>query len=116
MSAAIATDGVVTFGQDVWWCNKEGITVLIDSMDERYRHNVANFLMDRAAMYAEIKWRREWWATLGAAGNYEGDAGDAFDDHFFSIEAEDRMVRDRLDAGEHIDWLKSTKLYQRMAA
>lgn len=57
-----AADALVHFGQDVWWRNKEGITILIDSMDERYRHNVANFLMDRAATYAEIKWRRDWWA------------------------------------------------------
>lgn len=111
-----ATDALVHFGQDVWWRNKEGITILLDSMDERYRHNVANFLMDRAATYAEIKWRRDWWAGFMMAGQYDGDAGDPFSDEDLSPEAENRMVRRRLDAGEHIDWLVSTKLYQRMAA
>lgn len=111
-----ATDALVTFGQDVWWRNREGITILIDSMDHRYRHNVANYLMDRAAMFAEIKWRRDWWTTLFTAGSYDGDGGDPLDEDAYSVDAEDRMVYRRLNAGEHIDWLKSTKLYQRMAA
>lgn len=101
--------------QDEWWCNRYRLFVLIDLMDERYRRNCANWMLDRAATIAIYLWRTEeiWSPFLG--GPYPGDD----DVPEFVRETKDQIrnrMRRRMDRGEHLDLVCSSPLYRKLAA
>lgn len=103
------TDAVATLDQDVWWRTREGLAVLIDDMTEEHRHNTAALILRRAADYAERRWRGEWFLALSRA------PADLPDDAY-SFEYEDRMIAEKLAAGDHVKLITESKLYQRLAA
>lgn len=102
----------VTFRQDVWWRNREGIILLIDNMDDRYRRNCANWLLDRAGIYAIRLWKEEEYRLVGLFGG--GPYGEQGEPVLRPAKELWDRYRHRMDKGEHIDWLTSTVLYRRM--
>ena len=98
----------VTLDQDVWWQNKEGTYMLVSSMDAPYRHNVARWLIDRAAVFHLRKVQAEFFR---GRGEYDDDGWDELPDEDYVR----KVARKRQEKGEHLDLVRNSVLYRAMA-
>lgn len=108
------------FNQGEWWQTKDGLIHLIADLEVRHRVNIAAWLINRAASY-HLQLRRQWYNWDLWVGGYGGDAADdAMDDYFRALEENPNYVEDLIrkeqDRGEHLDWMRGTKLFKAICA
>lgn len=108
---------VASYAQDVWWTTKDGLTHLIDDLTDRHRAYIARMLVDRAAL-THLRLRLYWYEWGQFMGGYGYEMPDeVFDDIMHRISTPGwvrAQIRKEQDRGQHLDWIRSTPLFNRM--
>lgn len=101
----------VTFDQDVWWTSADGLTRLVDDLPDGHRANIAGWLVKFAAQFHMVRrYRQLEWGWLSFT-SYDGDLDEA---PLLTHDEIMAQIRREQALGEHLDWVRSTVLFQRM--
>lgn len=113
-------DGLVTFDQDVWWQTADGVTHLIDDLEQPHLANIARLLRKNAhVFFTKMRTCQEWdlFISYNAAADEAWERGswgpgnwDSFDDEAVALQ-----VMQEIADGKHLVWLESTQLYRRLS-
>lgn len=104
---AVAT-GHNLLDQDVWWTGRDGITRLIDDLEEDHRRFIARMLIDSAAAhYALVRRNQLFWINADAWLHADG----APELSPSGIEARIRREQER---GLHLSEVRNSLLFRRM--